>query len=211
MNQQPHNQPPGGKAVAQAPQGSMAQPGGGDVLFHGIAKHSASMNGYLKWSAVTVAAGALGIFLNQMNWGVPGWFSGLFWLVGVPGLVWTYLNHVTTKFKITRRRVETEHGVIAKKVDSLELWRVLDVQYEQSLIDRMFGIAKIKLIGTDQSDPVLELHGIPDHRPLFETLRDAVQDARHTNRPMELVPGQQGADPGHHQDFAGHHNDMNQS
>lgn len=209
MNQQPQNQPPGGKAVAQAPQGSMAQPGGGEVLFEGIAKHSASMNGYLKWSFACVAAGGLAIFLNVMDWGIPGWVLGILWLVGVPGLLWTYLTHITNKFKITRRRIESEHGVIAKKVDSLELWRVLDVQYEQSLIDRMFGIARIKLIGTDQSDPVLELHGIPNHRQLFEILRDAVQDARHTNRPMELVPGQEGGLS--HQDFQGHHHDMNQS
>ena len=123
-------------------------------------------------------------------------------LVGVPGLLWTYLTHITSKFKITRRRVETEKGIIAKKVDSLELWRVLDVQYEQSLLDRIFGIAKIKLMGTDQSDPVLELHGMPEHRQLFETLRDAVQDARHTNRPMELVPGQH--EHGMPQDMMGH-------
>jgi membrane protein YdbS with pleckstrin-like domain len=209
MNQQPHNQPPAGRPVAQAPQGSMAQPGSGEVLFQGIAKHSASMAGYLKWSLSCVAAGALAIFLNSMEWGIPGWFLGILWLVGVPGLLWTYLNHITSKFKITRRRVETEKGIIAKKVDSLELWRVLDVQYEQSLIDRIFGIAKIKLIGTDQSDPVLTLHGIPEHRKLFEILRDAVQDARHTNRPMELVPGQ---DPHGmpHQDFMAEHHDAGQ-
>ncbi len=190
----------------------MAQPGSGDVFFEGIAKHSASMGGYLKWSAVCVGAGALAIFINMMNWGVPGWFLGLLWLIGVPGLVWTYLNHITHKYKVTRRRVETERGVIAKKVDSLELWRVLDVQYEQGLIDRIFGIAKIKLMGTDQSDPVLELHGMPDHRQLFETLRDAVQDARHTNRPMELVPGHQAGDQGMaHQDFQGDHHDVNQA
>lgn len=184
----------------------MAQPGGGEVLFQGIAKHSASMAGYLKWSFVTIAGGALGIFLNVMDWGIPGWILGLLWLVGLPGIAWTYLQTITHKFKITRRRVETEHGIIAKKVDSLELWRVLDVQYEQSLIDRMFDIAKIKLIGTDQTDPVLTLHGIPGHRKLFETLRDAVQDARHTNRPMELVPGQEGGLG--HQDFSGHHHDV---
>ncbi len=209
MNQQPHNQPPAGKAVAQAPQGSTAQPGSGEVLFEGIAKHSASMKGYLKWSLVCVAAGALAIFLNMMDWGIPGWILGLLWLVGVPGIAWTYLNHITHKFKVTRRRVETEHGVIAKKIDSLELWRVLDVQYEQNLIDRMFGIAKIKLIGTDQTDPVLELHGLDNHRQLFEKLRDAVQDARLTNRPMELVPGAETGLP--HQDFAGVHHDMGQS
>jgi membrane protein YdbS with pleckstrin-like domain len=208
MNQQPHNQPPAGRPVAQAPQGSTGQPGSGEVLFEGIAKHSASMAGYLKWSFACVAAGALAIFLNSMDWGIPGWFLGILWLVGVPGLLWTYLNHITNKYKITRRRVETEKGIIAKKVDSLELWRVLDVQYEQGLIDRIFGIAKIKLIGTDQSDPVLTLHGIPDHRKLFEILRDAVQDARHTNRPMELVPGAEHGLP--HQDFMADHHDAGQ-
>ena len=38
----------------------------------------------------------------------------------------------------------------------------------------------------------LELHGLPGHRELFEKLRDAVQDARQTNRPMELVGDEHG-------------------
>src|SRR5262249_23686916 len=153
MTEQPHNQPPAGRPVAQAPQGSMAQPGSGEVFFQGVAKHTASMADYLKWSFACVAAGVLAIFLNSMDWAIPGWVLGILWLVGVPGLLWTYLTVITSKYKITRRRVETEKGIIAKKVDSLELWRVLDVQYEQTLIDRIFGIARIKLIGTDQSDP----------------------------------------------------------
>lgn len=206
MNQP--NQPQGApRPVAQAPQGSMAQPGGGEVLFQGIAKHSANLGSYLKWTGVSIAAGALAILLNKMDWGIPGWVLGLLWLAGLPGIAWTYLQTITNKYKITRRRVETEHGIIAKKVDSLELWRVLDVQYEQNLIDRMFDIAKIKLIGTDQTDPVLTLHGMPEHRKLFETLRDAVQDARHTNRPMELVPGQEGMMQQQHNDFASQHID----
>jgi hypothetical protein len=48
------------------------------------------------------------------------------------------------------------------------------------------------LIGTDQTDKELRLHGLPDHRVLFEKLRDAVQLARHTSRPMEVVPGHEG-------------------
>ena len=93
-----------------------------------------------------------------------------------------------------RRRVECERGVVTTRLDTLELWRVLDVRYERNLIDQIFDNAKIILIGTDQSDPSLVLYGMPDHRKLFERIRDAVQFARHTNRPMELAPGAHGAD-----------------
>jgi hypothetical protein len=196
MNQQPpqgntpnQQQPGPGRAVAQAPHGSIAQPGSGVVLYEGIARHSSRLAGYLKWSAVSVGAGALAIAVNQMDWGVPGWMLGLGWLAGIPGIAWTYLVNTSSKYKVTGRRVETEHGVLAKKVDTLELWRVLDVEYTQSLVDRLFNNGRIKLISTDQTNPELILHGLPNHRQLFEQLRDAVQDARQTNRPMELVPG----------------------
>lgn len=182
-------QPP----VAQPPRGSTAPAGSSEVMFAGPAKHSASLGGYVKWGLASALGGALAIAINSFEWGVPGWMLGLLWLVGLPGLGWTYVTHVSTKYKVTGRRIETEHGVISKSVDSLELWRVLDVKYNQSLLDRILGNGKITLISTDQSDPNLELHGLPNHRELFEKLRDAVQDARQTSRPMELV-GQEGED-----------------
>ncbi|PRQ02769.1 Bacterial membrane flanked domain protein [Enhygromyxa salina] len=178
----------------------MAQPGSGEQLFAGIARHSARLGGYLKWAGISVVGGAVAIGINMLDLGVPGWALGLLWLIGLPGLLWTYLTHISTKYKVTHRRVETEHGVLAKKVESLELWRVLDVEYSQSLVDRIFKNGRIKLISTDQSNPELVLHGLPNHRQLFEELRDAVQAARQTNRPMELAPG---SDLGDFQDGGG--------
>jgi hypothetical protein len=99
--------------------------------------------------------------------------------------------------------VETEVGIISKQVNSLELWRVLDVKYSQSLFDRLTGNGRVVLESTDKSDPVLVLHGLPEHRKIFEQLREAVQLARQTGRPMELVGGD-----GHMEDmggFGGHH------
>jgi membrane protein YdbS with pleckstrin-like domain len=193
---QPPNQPTQGqpqqgqaRAVAAPPHGSTAQPGGGDILYSGIAKHTSALGGYLKWSGVSLLGGAIAIGLNLADLETPAWALGLFWLVGLPGILWTYLVQRTNKYKISLRRVETEHGVLSKRVDSLELWRVLDVEYTQSLVDRIFNNARIRLISTDQTNPDLVLHGIPNHRELFEQLREAVQNARHTNRPMELVPG----------------------
>ena len=182
---------PSGPARPQAvpPVGSTAHPVD-EVMFHGIARHTASLGGYVFWTFICIVGGLLAWLLLKVELiasaGLPLWLLAF---AGVPGLLWVWLVHVTTRFRVSPRRIETEKGVITKRIDSLELWRVLDVQYEQSILDRITGDAKIKLLGTDQTDPVLTLHGLPDHRRLFERLRDAVQAARHTNRPMELVPG----------------------
>lgn len=191
MQPQDPNQvpPPAARAQAQAPQGSTGGPSA-DILYKGVRKHSASIPGYVKWIVVGAIGSTLGVLLGKIDFFAqfPLWVLGF---VGVPGLIGTYLRHITTKYTLSLRRVESERGIISKSVDSLELWRVLDVRYEQSLFDRMTGNATITLVGTDQSDPELKLHGLPDHRALFERLRDAVQVARQGNRPMELV-GQEG-------------------
>ena len=187
---------------AQPPVGSSPQPVTDEVLYEGIAKHSSNIGTYLMWVGVCILGGLIGYGLLQISAlsSYPLWVLSL---VGVPMLLWSYLVHIKTRYKITRRRVETERGVLTTRLDTLELWRVLDVRYERNIIDQIFDNAKIILIGTDQSDPSLTLYGMPNHRQLFERLRDAVQFARNTNRPMELAPGHHEGDlltggDGHH-------------
>lgn len=171
---------------AQPPVGSVPQPNMDEVLYQGIAKHSSNIGTYLMWLMVCVIGGVFGYFLMKIEplSQYPLWVLAL---IGVPMLLGSYIVHIKSKYRITRRRVEVERGVLTTKLDTLELWRVLDVRYERSIFDQMFDNGKIFLVGTDQSDPVLLLHGMPNHRQLFEKLRDAVQYARHSNRPMELA------------------------
>jgi uncharacterized membrane protein YdbT with pleckstrin-like domain len=171
-----------------------AHPGAGhsqEVLYDGVCKHTASLGGYLKWVLVSAAGGGIAYGLGMVEFFAtwPLWVLGL---LGLPGMLWTFLKHVTTRYKLTTQRVEFERGVLSKSVDSLELWRVLDVRYKQTLLDRMLGNATITLIGTDQTDPELVVHGLANHRQIFEKLRDAVAAARRSGRPMELVGGQEG-------------------
>lgn len=185
---------------ARPPVGSTAGPHS-EVLYEGVAKHSVSIPGYAKWVMVSVLGGLAAFGLGKItffsSW--PLWVLGL---VGLPGMLVVFLHHVTTRYKITLRRVETERGIITKKVESLELWRVLDVRYSQSIFDRITGNGRVVLESTDKSDPKLELHGLPEHRKVFEQLREAVQAARHTSRPMEIAGTDGAADDmgafGHH-------------
>ncbi len=173
---------------AVAPVGGRSPAGLDELYFSGIAKHSISLKSYMFWILACIVGGLLGWLLMKIEAlaDLPLWLLSL---GGLPMLLVTYLRHITTKYKITGRRIEVEKGILSKRVDSLELWRVLDVRYEQSLLDRIFGNGRITLYGTDQTDSMLTLHGLPKHRELFESLRDAVQTARMTSRPMELVSG----------------------
>jgi membrane protein YdbS with pleckstrin-like domain len=188
------------RAQAQAPAGSVAQPGSEELLYHGPAKHGALAWDYVKWVLVGAAGGALAYGLGMMSI-FASWPLWPLSLIGIPGIIWTFFKHATSRFKLTLRRIEIEHGVLSKTVDSLEMWRVLDVRFNQSLFDRMLGVAKITVMSTDQTSPELVLYGLPNARILFERLRDAVQLARHSNRPMELVGGEHGG----LEDLAHHH------
>lgn len=198
---QPQSPNPPSPVQAHPPAGSTASPQG-DVIYEGVANHSVSIPAYMKWLLVSVAGSVAAVFLDKIEffstW--PLWVLGL---LGLPGLLVVFLHHTTTRYKISLRRVESERGILSKRLESLELWRVLDVRYTQSIFDRLTGNGRITLESTDKSDPKLDLHGIPGHRKVFEQLREAVQAARHTNRPMELV-GMDGHAEGM-EGFGGHH------
>lgn len=157
-----------------------------EVIYEGLGKHSAYVGAYSKWVLVFIVGTTIGILLMQIKAlaELPLWLLGL---AGLPGMLLVFLRHRTTRFKITHRRVEYERGILNREVDGMELWRVLDVRYKQTLADRLTGNGRITLIGTDKSDPELTLYGLPDHRAMFEKLQDAVQHARRRGRPMELV------------------------
>ncbi len=88
------------------------------------------------------------------------------------------LYRKSIKFRVTTTIVETERGLLAKRIDVLQLWRVKDVQYKQNLIDRMLGIAHIIVFAHDETSPKLEIVGLPASRQLFEQLRDSIEIAR---------------------------------
>jgi uncharacterized membrane protein YdbT with pleckstrin-like domain len=107
---------------------------------------------------------------------------GLFLLVPI----WTRIK--ANRWKLTSRRIEVETGLLSKRVDTLELWRVRDVEYRQSLVDRMAGVACIFVTAHDGSQPALEIRGIPGDRAIYDKLMAAVMDARQQRGVMNLNP-----------------------
>lgn len=159
-----------------------------DLLYEGRCKHSAYLGGYLKAALFAVLLAGATYALTFVP-ALAAWPVAWLMLAALPPFVAVFLRHRTTRYKITGRRIEYERGILTKRVDSLELWRVVDVSYSQTLLDRLLGHATIRLTGIDRSDPAFELHGLPRARKLFEDLREAVHHARQQGRPLEFAGG----------------------
>ncbi|RMG97936.1 MAG: PH domain-containing protein [Deltaproteobacteria bacterium] len=173
-------------------QGTPSSPPGADaarIFYRGPVRHTARLGSYVGWTLAAACILGVSVFLRIRFPQVEGW-PLLALLVPFFGLIWTYLQVRTTRYTLDARRIEIERGIFTKSVRSLELRRVLDVGYRQTLLDRITGDGRIEIVSTDQSDPKLEIHGLPDSRSIFEALRDAVESARMRGRPVELVDGE---------------------
>ncbi|MBP9085939.1 MAG: PH domain-containing protein [Kofleriaceae bacterium] len=98
-----------------------------------------------------------------------------------------HLHRRSLRFRVTTTNIETEYGIVSKKIDVVELWRCRDVRYRQSLMDRLLGIAHIEIFSTDPSTPKLEIVGMPASRQLFEQLRDSIELQRQAKNVYGVV------------------------
>ena len=91
------------------------------------------------------------------------------------------------RFRVTTTNIEVERGVLAKRIDVVELWRCRDVRYKQTLVDRLLGIAHIEIFSADATTPVIEMIGLPASRKLFEQLRDCIEIQRQSKNVYGVV------------------------
>jgi hypothetical protein len=98
-----------------------------------------------------------------------------------PGLIWLGILHWRRKsirYKITERTIDYELGVLTRRVETLQLWRVQDLDLRQTLMDRLLGVAEIRIFTKDASDPEIVLRGLPASREIFEALKNAAELSR---------------------------------
>ncbi|WP_434045783.1 MULTISPECIES: PH domain-containing protein [Sorangium] len=145
---------PAGTALAPAGGALAPSPGGARVIFEGTPSWKA-------WFWSYVAAGVLSLVLV--------------------GLVWLGVLHWKRKslhYKITDRTIDYEAGLLTRRVETLQLWRVHDIDLRQSFMERLLDIAEIRVFTRDASDPELVIRGLPASRELFEAIKNAAELAR---------------------------------
>lgn len=76
-------------------------------------------------------------------------------------------------YEVTPRRIEHSRGILIRKVDNLDMFRVEDIRLRRNLFDYFFGIGTVSLLTSDKSDPNFTFEKI--HRPkiLYKCIKNA--------------------------------------
>ena len=127
----------------------------------------------------------------------PAWWASLALVVlGLIMLFIPYLIVKSVRYRITNYRIDFERGIFGKKIDTLELWHVEDIRFDQSFLDRILGVGNLMVVSSDETTPQLRMHGLPNPRPLFETLKQRVISVKRSRGVLKVDGGAHDHIPG---------------
>ena len=102
-----------------------------------------------------------------------------FWLV-VPVFIalWKWLVIRNIRYELTSERLRLREGVLNRKLDELELYRVRDYRLEQPFWLRLFSLGNIIVTATDTMNPVVVLRAVRNSENVLELVRRHVEECR---------------------------------
>jgi uncharacterized membrane protein YdbT with pleckstrin-like domain len=101
-------------------------------------------------------------------------------------LLATFAGRRAVRYTLTAQRLEIERGILARRYESIDLFRVRDVVLEQTVLERLRGVGRITVVSTDALEPRLTVGPVASARRLYDQLRDAVVHARKEARVLPL-------------------------
>ncbi len=106
----------------------------------------------------------------------------------VPVVMWIVRWWITrsTHYELTTQRLRITSGILNRRLDELELYRVKDYVLEEPLLFRMLKLGNLNIVTSDTSSPLIAMHAISDVQDVREKLRAAVQSERDRKRVREL-------------------------
>jgi uncharacterized membrane protein YdbT with pleckstrin-like domain len=113
----------------------------------------------------------------------------LFWLaVPVVVAVWRSLIVRTTRYDLTSQRLRTTRGIIARHVEELELCRVKDTFFSQSVFERVFGLATVRITSSDHAASTTVISSVPAAIAgwVREAIRGCVEELRARKQVREV-------------------------
>ena len=130
---------------------------------------------------VGVALLASGDSANTI-WMVTGALILLMWC----GAIGTFLyRRFSMHYELTTQRFVHQTGILLRQTDRIEVIDIDDVGYTQGIVQRMLGVGKIRITGSDRTHPELVLHGI-DKVPEIASLIDDVRREERRRRSLHI-------------------------
>ena len=90
------------------------------------------------------------------------------------------------RYEVSSDRIEYSRGILDRRVDNIDMFRVIDIQMRRTLLDCIFGIGSVTLITTDKTDPKFKFKKVHGSRRLYDIIKKASLDADRKNSVIHL-------------------------
>ena len=97
-----------------------------------------------------------------------------------------YLQTKCTVYEVTNERLKTTGGILSKMTETLEFYRVKDIERQQPFLYRLCGIENVQLNTSDTSSPLVVIEGVPRHVGLADLIRNQVEAVRQQKGVREI-------------------------
>jgi len=89
-------------------------------------------------------------------------------------------------YEVTPDRIEWSRGILDRRVDNLDMFRVVDLKLRRSLLDCIVGVGTVGLITTDKTNPKFDFEKVRECRLLYDVIKKASLEADRTTGVVHL-------------------------
>lgn len=106
----------------------------------------------------------------------------------VPVTMWALRWYATrsTTYELTTQRLRITTGILNRREDEIELYRVKDYAVERPFILRLVGLGNLTIVTADATTPTVYIRAIAGVEAVRDHLRAAVETARDRKRVRQL-------------------------
>ena len=97
---------------------------------------------------------------------------------GRPSFPFAPREYLTNRYRLTNERLMIEHGLLSRRTEEIDVYRVTDVAVSQSLLGRLAGHGDVRIMTTDRSAPHKWLLSVHDPDQVKDLIRDAARRER---------------------------------
>lgn len=90
-------------------------------------------------------------------------------------LLYRFIYLRRMRYRIGAEQLVSEHGIFRRKVDYMELYRIVDFQEHQSLLQQLCGLKTVSIFSMDRNTPRLDLIGIRRSNDIVAIIRERVE------------------------------------
>ncbi len=162
-------------------------PGGEQTVWKGTPSQLVNVKPFLGGIlAIAVIVAAPILLKKYMTLGNEVFYGLVLVVVPLAVMAWKWLVISCLRYELTTERIKLSTGVLSRKYETIELYRVKDIVPERPLIMRLCGLGHVIALTSDKSMPVVRFWAVRGSRKLSEDLRRLVEQRRVQRRVREM-------------------------